>query len=667
MDAASIEEINKLRKSMGMKPLPVPGKAAEETVPAEVDEDAPSTLESRQAQAYDNYKKAQEADAAKKKREERAAAVKKAREKAQRFAVLEGKGLAELDEAADLDAKSWLKHQKKRQKEIAKARKLEEEQAAAEAAAAKEYTSKDLTGIKVGHDVSSFLDGDEQVLTLKDTNVLDESAEEDELENLDLREQENLKERLELKKKKPIYDPNDIDETGERGILAHYDEEQGKKKKLFTLDVQGTNNDLADILDAPAVQRRRAQNVDIDMLGEHWRSCQGFAVSLTYQADDGAPKPSSDYLDPSEIKVKRTKKKKSRTTRQRPADDDDALFPGDEGADQGMDVDTAPVAYTKKRKTVEDEFIDDEDLQSSLARQRKDALKKRKKTRPEDIARQLREDTTQPGGENGELTGQGVGMTMDEITGFVDTLVKQEPAEERKRKSTPKADQPTTAMADDSDEDEDMKDATVVKEESPAADKEITTTGVDEEESVGTGMAGALKLLKGRGLLKDQHGAELNDKFRKKELFLAELHRRMAKFDEETRLQRERDRASGRLDRMSAREREDWQRQQNTIREQQQSRIMDQLYREGYKPNIELKYTDEHGRNLDQKEAFKHLSHQFHGKGSGKGKTDKMLKKIETEKRREAQSMLDASQNVGMSSAHAQQLKKRREAGVRLA
>jgi U4/U6.U5 tri-snRNP-associated protein 1 len=269
MDAASIEEINKLRKSMGMKPLPVPGKdnSAQETT-TQPDEDAPSTLESRQAQAYDNYKKAQEAEAARKKRDERAAAVKKAREKAQRFAALEGKGLAELDEAADLDAKSWLKRQKKRQKEIAKARKLEEEQAAAEAAAVKEYSSKDLTGIKVGHDVSSFLDGDEAVLTLKDTGVLDEDADEPELENLELREREKLKERLELKKKKPVYDPNDMDETGEHSILAHYDEEDNakKKKKAFTLDVQGTNSDLADILDAP-VQRRRAQNLDVEMQG----------------------------------------------------------------------------------------------------------------------------------------------------------------------------------------------------------------------------------------------------------------------------------------------------------------------------------------------------------------------------------------------------------------
>ena len=293
-----------------------------------------------------------------------------------------------------------------------------------------------------------------------------------------------------------------------------------------------------------------------------------------------------------------------------------------------MDVDEAPVTYTKKRKTVDEEFVDDDDLQSSLAAQRRETLKKRRKTRPEDIARQFREETPAEA-ENGGTAGQAAGMTLDEITGFVDTLVKQEPAEDRRRKSTPMAEQSTTAMADDSDGDLDMKDATVVKDET--AD-ENTTTGIEEEDSVGAGMASALKLLRGRGILKDQHGAELNQNFRQKELFLAELHGRMAKFDEDARLQRERDRASGRLDRMSVRDREEWQRQQNTIREQHQSRIMDQLYKQGYKPNIELKYTDEHGRNLDQKEAFKHLSHQFHGKGSGKGKTDKMLKRVENEK-----------------------------------
>ncbi len=57
----------------------------------------------------------------------------------------------------------------------------------------------------------------------------------------------------------------------------------------------------------------------------------------------------------------------------------------------------------------------------------------------------------------------------------------------------------------------------------------------------------------------------------------------------------------------------------------------------------------------------------FHGKSSGNSKTSKLLKRIEEEKRQDARPMLDASQNAGMSSATAQQLKKRKEAGVRLA
>lgn len=682
MDAASIEEVNKLRKSMGMQLLPVPGadsSSRDRSESPESDEDAPSTLESREAQAYDNYRKTREAEAAKKKREEKAAAIKKAREKAQRTAVLEGKGLGDLDEDADVDAKAWLKGQKKRQKKIAKDRKLEEEQAAAAAAAAAkvQYTAKDLDGVKVGHDMTSFLDGDEQVLTLKDTDVLNDEEEEDELENQDLRDREKLKEKLELKKKKPLYDPNDIDETGERSILAQYDEEiHGKKKKLFKLNAQEISTGLEDILSAPA-QKRKLENIDSEVLGKTEDNFAATSCAPTGKLTlcPKADAPPSDYLDISEIKVKKSKKKsKSKVTRQRPADDDDFQIDATANDDaQLMDVDSGAGSFTKKRKTVDESFVDDDDLQTSLARQRRDALKRRKKTRPEDIARQLREEASQePGSENGESGGQSGGIVLDEITGFVETLQKSGGDEERKPRPKPKADESVTAMdRDSSDEDEAMHDAAEVKQEDSDQEHgglaDVPTTGVEDEQSIGQGMGAALKLLKDRGLLKDEHGDERNAQFRQKQIFLTELRRRMKQFDENARMQRERDRASGRLDRMSVREREDWQRQQNTMRDQHHSRVMDQLYKEGYRPSVELKYFDEHGRSLDQKEAFKHLSHQFHGKGSGKGKTDKRLKKIEDEKRREAQSMLDASQNVGMSSAAAQQIKKRREAGVRLA
>lgn len=675
MDAASIEEINKVRRAMGMKPLPVPGAAPppeDSTSDKNKDEDggeAASTLETREAAGYENFRKAQDAEEAKKRREEKAAAIKKARELAQRTAIVEGKGLADDDDERDLDVKSWLKGQKKRQKKIDAARKVEEEKAAAEAAraAAAEHSAADLAGVKVAHDMAEFLGGDDQILTLKDTGVLENEDEGDELENLALREQEKLNQRLELKKKRPVYDPNDIDETGEIGVLAKYDEEIfGKKKKAFTLAGAGTTSELADILDAP-VPPRRHQAVDLDVLGRpslqpHLNT---FANKLTIRAED-APAPLSDYLDASEIKVKKPKKKKSKTTRQRRADDDDVLFPGDtpngDEATQEMDIDSGAVVATKKRKIVDENFVDDDDLQTSLALQRRQALKKRKRTRPEDIAKQLREDTASAEAEEADK-----GIVMDEISRFVDGLRAEPEEEHRPRK--PRAEEAVTAMDEES-EDEEMKDIGAdgyprSREASPST--YIPATGVEEEKTVDQGLGATLALLRDRHLIEESNGAEINEKFRQRQRFLNELHRRMDLFDQETRAQRERDRASGRLDRMSTREREEWQRQQNTMRDQHQSRVMDQLFREGYRPSVELKYVDAEGRSLDAKEAFKELSHQFHGKGSGKGKTDKKLKKLAEEKRRMAQSMLDASQNVGMSSAASHQTKKRREAGVRLA
>lgn len=264
MDAATIEETNRIRVSLGMKPLPVPGADAPSDSDSEPEEDRGSTLETREAEGGDNYKKYLDGEANKRRREQKAAAARRARELAQRNRVLEGKGLGEADTDDPADARAWLTGQKKRQKKIDKARQLEEELAAAEAAAAAavQYTSKDLAGIKVGHDMSSFLDGDEQILTLKDSAIDANDDDDDELENVAVREQESLKDKLDLIKKRPGYNPLDGEDAG--GILAQYDEEiSGKKRKLFTLDETGINAELADILSAPA-EKKKQQNVSLD-------------------------------------------------------------------------------------------------------------------------------------------------------------------------------------------------------------------------------------------------------------------------------------------------------------------------------------------------------------------------------------------------------------------
>ncbi|KAH6676067.1 U4/U6.U5 tri-snRNP-associated protein snu66 [Plectosphaerella plurivora] len=632
MDAATIEETNKLRASMGLPLLPVPGAAPPPVQAKENDsddsendgEEEASTIETREAKAYDNFKAIRDAEEAKRKREARAAAVKRERDNAQRFATLEGKGLGEADDAGDVDAKAWLKASRKRQKLIDQNRKLEEEREAADAAAAAalQYTSKDLAGIKVAHDMSDLLGGDDQILTLKDTTIDENEEEGDELENLDAKARESLKERLELKKKKPAYNVHDgMEESGERGLLSQYDEEiYGKKGKKFTLDGSGAIAELSDILDGDAPKPKRLQAVSLD--------------DITKDA------PMSDYLDISEIKVKKPKKKKSKNTRQKPVDEDD-VFPIPEAPieDEAMDVDAGNGINNKKRRLDDDEpLVDDDDLQASLAIQRRNALKKRKKTRPEDIARQLKEQAEQVEPETNEG-----GVVIDDISEFVSGLRKPEDdASKKAAKPKPKVEDSVTAMDDQSDDDGDheMADEPYAeavegqKEESPSFD----TMGIDEERTIGLGMGSTLSLLKERGLLQDSHGAELNDHLRNKAEFVSQLRRIEGEQEERTRQQREKDRLSGRWDRMSIREREEWARQQNTHRDQQQSR--------------------NHGRSLNQKEAFKHLSHQFHGKTSGKGKTDKRLKKIEAEKKRESESFLDASQNATSQ--------KRKEAGVRL-
>ena len=116
-DAISIEQHNKIRAALGLKPLPVPGEGPsfKKSNGDSSDEEPASTIETREAAASGNWQKLQDEAAAKKKREERNAAIKKARDIAQRNAKLEGTTLGESADA-DMDTKSWLLGTKKKQK-----------------------------------------------------------------------------------------------------------------------------------------------------------------------------------------------------------------------------------------------------------------------------------------------------------------------------------------------------------------------------------------------------------------------------------------------------------------------------------------------------------------------------------------------------------------------
>lgn len=660
MDAVAIQDANKIRVAMGLAPLPVPGedpglqfKSKDDG--EESDPDDMSTLEKRQAAAGDNWKRLQDEEKAKKERLARKEALKKARDAELRFAKLEGKGLGDAEEA-DMDTKTWLLQQKKRQKKIEKARKYEEEQAEIERQAQAEYTAKDLAGVKVAHELDQFDAEGEQILTLKDTEIGDES-EEDELENLDLRAKERLQEKLERKKNKPVYNPNDTDDTN-RSILAHYDEEiEGKKKKAFTLDTSGA------IDQAAVAAQREAQEAERT-------GVKGIKISLDILKDDT---PTSDYQDPSTAKIRKPKKpKKAKTTRQRAADDDDIFpVPAPQPAEGQMEVDSEPASNgAAKKRTFE---FDDDDLQAKLAEQRRQALKKRKKTDAAELARRIREEESATPMNTGEDEEE-PGLVIDETTEFVANLRRPQspsPAEDRPRAtSTPavgnvKDEDEDTAMAESYaavEDEEEIRARREAEEREKIAAPAITSTGFEEEETTTSGVGAALNMLRKRGLVQDSDAEKSNAAERARSQFLAENQALIDEYDQKTREARERDRKSGRFDRMSHREREAYSRQQNEQREAYLASLQAEHFKRAYRPNVQLRYNDEFGREMNQKEAFKHLSHMFHGKGSGKQKTEKRIKKIEEEKEREKKSSLGTSTNEAVGAA----ARKNRQAGVRL-
>jgi U4/U6.U5 tri-snRNP-associated protein 1 len=629
-----IEAMNRIRVGLGLKPIAAPAAAGSSD-----EEDPGSTLELREAAADDNWRKLNADKEVREKRQAQKEAIKKARDAAVRNSRLDGPTLGDAGDG-DVGAAAWLKSQAKRRKKIEKARKLEEERAAREEIA--QYTEKDLAGVKVGHELDQFADGGEQILTLKDA-VIGEESEEDELENIDLREKERLGKKLELKKRKPVYNPNDVDESGEKKLLAQYDEAiDGEEKHHFTLDNMGST---------AAFEAKVAEQAH--------SGTKGVLVSLDFMHDER--QPISDYVDASEIKIKKPKKKKS-STRKRAAADDDADAGNDVAA---MEVDSPAEPPSKKRSFDEANFVDDDDLQARLAQQRREALKKKKRLRPEDVAKQLREE--EEAAMDGVESGDDGGLVFNETTEFVGHLQPEAEEEERERKKLERKPE-SEERQDPDDSDVEMESYAALEETSDAPAEpsavDVSATGIEEEATMSQGLGSTLAMLRQRKVLADDDHGGLNVGLRQHESFLAAKRSRAVDAEQRAKTQRERDRASGgALSNMTTREREDYARQSNTQREQHESQAMIDLFNKEYKPNVDIKYVDEYGRRLGPKEAFKDISHQFHGKWSGKHKQEKRLKKIAAEQEREKRSILDSSAHAPTAGGKA---KKNQTPGVRL-
>ena len=245
--SCTVDETNRIRAMLGLRPLDM-GKPVEEQ------------------QAVDNFRAQKEAEDKARETREIAERLEKAKEKRLLHAKLQGTGLGDAaneDAAEFASAADWVKRSRKqevlnKEKEQKTARRLQEDEEEALAAAGSSsssnsssanYRSSDLQGLSVMHGAEDFATGQDVILTLADSSVLEVDArgraraireDDDVLENVNMADADRKLEREKAQKKsKQLYTGLDDAEfepgAGTRAkpsVLPQYDKERASGPKL---------------------------------------------------------------------------------------------------------------------------------------------------------------------------------------------------------------------------------------------------------------------------------------------------------------------------------------------------------------------------------------------------------------------------------------------------
>ncbi|KAF9435882.1 hypothetical protein BGZ76_005323 [Entomortierella beljakovae] len=647
----SIEETNAMRAKLGLKPL----KAGPEI--------------SSQKIAEDNLKRQREEEAQKARDDSVKSKIAKARNKRELNKVVAGKGLGEASDDEDGDVFKWTMKSRQKQKvrQAAEAAKREKELQELDEVYQADYDEEHLSGLRVGHDMSDFHDGEERILTLKDSTILDNEEHGDELINIQLSEKYKLEKNLENKKKvnKPVYTGYDDDEfTGgkKKSLLSQYDEVLGTEEGNEGF-VIGKRSQRGNINRSGSDHNQENNGLSAKEIMN--KKLKESAVALNYDKTQQG----QDYYtkDEAEIVFKKSKKKKKSRSRKTENWDDE------ENQDEGA----MEIEKPEPLDISELNFVDDEDLQASLSKARRLATKKAVKSlTPEQIAKNLAESKSMEVDDDHSQKG---GLVISDVSEFVSNLSSSavqipstRPAQVARVKdqNTEVIDSPTPVSVEDikaaegemeEDDDDNVQDDSrqrtrAVSEElededatmnEPNTDETTSGNVLDDEPLVSRGLGSTLALLKQKGAYEvispDDTGRAKIQADRAK--WLAESKIREAKLARELARDKAKEKERSRDKNYSIRDREKDREYENQRREQL---LLDEreARMKSYKPDIKLEYIDESGNRLNTKEAFRQLSHAFHGKTSGKMKTEKRMKKLEDEKRLMSMSSTDTPLNM---------------------
>ncbi|XP_017788092.1 PREDICTED: U4/U6.U5 tri-snRNP-associated protein 1 [Habropoda laboriosa] len=596
----SIEETNKLRAKLGLKPLEV--DSAPKDDPNKIKDDlgefyhkpAPDVNEKLRSQ----------------KLKEKIGTQKQKRLIEQNLAKIKSLGDCESDD----DTKSWIDRNRRLEEEKKKAEErakmldqLDEEfgignlvKEEIHAARNTAYTEKNLKGLKVEHNFEKFQEGKTVVLTLKDQEVLHEG--EDVLVNVNITDEERYQRNILNKTKKPGYDAYDDDNFDEFGfpkktVLEKYDEEiEGQKKDNFVLGVNMKD-----------VKQNKLDYVKQRLANKRLESLQ-----LT------EPKLASEYYNDDELtKFKKPKKKVRKIRKKLKAEDlipEDNDYLRDLGSrrskrtedvkdNDALDVDDlgAPAEDLSGIKLDED----DKEMELQLAWKKAQRLKESQASSIEKVAESIKQE---PAGSEENQSGNIVLNATAEFCRTLGDIPTYGLAGNREENGQELMDFELDGVKEEppiNEEEDDGRGAwnTVQLDESTSEPVAMEAAILDAEPSLGQGVGGALKLAMSKGYLQKE------DSSRPSASRFAHLQAQNYSIEDKTYGD---DDKFGRRDRFNG--------PTSEFKE-----------KDGFKPNVKLEYIDDDGHVLSAKEAFRYLSHKFHGKGPGKNKVEKRMKKAEQE------------------------------------
>ncbi|XP_043929722.1 U4/U6.U5 tri-snRNP-associated protein 1 [Protopterus annectens] len=503
------------------------------------------------------------------------------------------------------------------------------------------YTAHDLHGLTVEHALDSFREGENFILTLKDRGVLDE--EDDVLINVNLVDKEKARKNVELRKKKFDYKPYEEEESVDdmvnfrhKSVLSKYDEEiEGEKKKKFMLESGGTADGTweKELQQIRENLRNRAQNLEMPKLKMASEFYTEEEMETTFKktkrrvkkirkkipkvkADDllklGDASSHADYGSRKRGRGRRhsSDEEDYHTEDRKPnAEGNIPFFEQPESDD--MDISEDEEAKGPDFPVVIEEDEAELELQKQLAKGRKLKQKQQLKDSGEKVVNIVKKLMPKGDEEPEDVESKGA-IVFNATSEFCRTLgeiptygLSGNREEQDEYMNIDQDDDKSSNGDSESETEENLGWSTVNLDEEKKEPEFATssTTILDEEPIVNKGLSAALHLCQNKGLLdtKVQKVARVKAPNKSLPSTVYCIEDKMAIDDKYSR------------------------------REEYRGFTQEFKEKDNYKPDVKISYVDDSGRVLTPKEAFRQLSHRFHGKGSGKMKTEKRMKKLEEE------------------------------------